>query len=166
MNDISDTSQINPVWRGQIIQDRWYLENGPKEAAGLEFSYVHAWYIPIKCASLIIAHGFLSYVLTAPEITGKVLRGEVQNIACAHIGIVFYSLTACSGVLSMMTSPNGNIFRVTGPLRGEFTGNYLTSSISTVQCAVHLIQSLQIGLDIKKGDAWNNYRYLFHIQIV
>ena len=31
-------------------------------------------------------------------------------------------LLQASGVISMMTSSNGNIFRVTGPLCGEFTG--------------------------------------------
>ena len=31
-----------------------------------------------------------------------------------------------SNCINMMTSSNGNIFRVTGPLRGEFTGNRWT----------------------------------------
>ena len=32
------------------------------------------------------------------------------------------SLGACCYAFRMMTSSNGNIFRVTGPLCGEFTG--------------------------------------------
>ena len=42
---------------------------------------------------------------------------------------VFYSRTCCAIIEFMMTSSNGNIFRVTGLLCGEFTGQPLNSPL-------------------------------------
>ena len=42
-------------------------------------------------------------------------------IAFRIIGFMLYEITG-DGWITMMTSSNGNIFRVTGPLCGEFTG--------------------------------------------
>ena len=36
---------------------------------------------------------------------------------------LIYSNIICQGAMYTMTSSNGNIFRVAGPLRGEFTGH-------------------------------------------
>ena len=38
------------------------------------------------------------------------------------MSLYLYFLPRCDSFLSMMTSSNGNLFRVTGPLCGEFTG--------------------------------------------
>ena len=37
-------------------------------------------------------------------------------------GLTLWSLNTCCGI--MMTSSNGNVFRLTGPLCGEFTGHW------------------------------------------
>ena len=44
--------------------------------------------------------------------TGGTVTYHVENLRCHHAGMTNY----------MMTSSNGNISRVTGPLCGEFTG--------------------------------------------
>ena len=49
-------------------------------------------------------------------------------------------ITACQHSLNMMTSSNGNIFHVTGPLYGEFTGHRwipLTKASDTELCYFH-----------------------------
>ena len=53
-------------------------------------------------------------------------RGETQNTCvcvCPRLSQIACRWTSLSYKSVMMTSSNGNIFRVTGPLCGEFTGH-------------------------------------------
>ena len=53
----------------------------------------------------------------------SVTRYSTLSIYRGHISLTISHKTLhCSRARSMMTSSNGNIFRVTGPLCGEFTG--------------------------------------------
>ena len=49
------------------------------------------------------------------------IREPYRQITCLHTGQWSTPSPACTG-MHMMTSSNGNIFRVTGHLCGEFTG--------------------------------------------
>ena len=48
---------------------------------------------------------------------------QAQEAACAFQSSLETTMTSSHAFSSMMTSSNGNIFRVTGPLCGEFTGH-------------------------------------------
>ena len=61
-------------------------------------------------------HLFSIYFWPAAEKNG--LKGSL----CKLFGIQYIPLSMQTFTLVMMTSSNGNIFRVTGPLCGEFTG--------------------------------------------
>ena len=65
----------------------------------------------------IIARGFLNVSPTFAE-TGLLSRTLQVSVPCVHV-----TLTLPSSSLLMMTSSNGNIFRVTGHLCGKLTGH-------------------------------------------
>ena len=129
------------------------------------FIWFHAWYIPVKCASLIIAQGSLPYVLTVKEITGKGLRDVVKNIVWAQRGIVFYSLTACSAVLTWWRH-RMEAFPLDWPFAREihqkqFNNLYFNGSMCRASGIIFANRTRYY-----KGDVWNDDRYLLHIPIV
>ena len=55
----------------------------------------------------------------------------------------------------MMTSSNGNIFRVTGPLRGEFTGHRWIP----LKSSSFIFQQIYNAHNLTKHNAWNIIRW-------
>ena len=88
---------------------------------------IKTWGDAVRRESLGVCHG-------QSTVIGRVLRvgitGNSVCLAAYHWQMDFSVLRQCLGSTSaveqpptpMMTSSNGNIFRVTGPLCGEFTG--------------------------------------------
>ena len=68
------------------------------------------------CRAFVINHAYLILALT------NLIRRTWVDISSLHIVLIYVMLTMPILGTIMMTSSNGNIFRVTGPLCGEFTG--------------------------------------------
>ena len=65
-----------------------------------------------------------SLVYTSMNASVDGLVGQAVQPAVVYLTSTFLPMfTGNQGFLSMMTSSNGSIFRVTGPLCGEFTGH-------------------------------------------
>ena len=66
--------------------------------------------------------------------------------------------------MDMMTSSNVNIFRVTGPLCGEFTGHWLNSlTLKILQSCIDMCVTASVRHRWRKGKKMNNVR---HVDIV
>ena len=68
--------------------------------------------------------------------------------------------------ISMMTSSNGNIFRVTGPLRGEFTGTRWIPRTKASDAELWWVFYLCLNKRwVNNGEAGDLRRYLAHYEV-
>ena len=103
-----------------------------------QFSYTSPQYIKYIKISRITNMCFDSELTNEEKKNQKLLEGNSNNIKFVWCAMLYLSLAIgnvnCNGdiyrhtwldyeIWSMMTSSNGSIFRVTGPLCGEFTAH-------------------------------------------
>ena len=80
-----------------------------------------AWLSFLNACILAVNVNHVNYLKTLVWYQKQVYRAGVSNYMTEFtLGCTDY---LCKPYIPMMTSSNGNIFRVTGPLCGEFTGH-------------------------------------------
>ena len=95
----------------------------------------------------------ISFILNIPITFPIVLklcsvRGSI--IAMLHAKFRDYSFGGVPNIATMMTSSNGNIFRVTGPLWGEFTGDRCIPFAKASDAALHVFFGLRLNKRLGK----------------
>ena len=107
-----------------ILADSQFLLAAALFLAGLQINFIFCWQGNCSAANN------LSYWLAVfsswqcENYIGKTLQFLADRLSSWHINnLAGYNERACGIEMYMMTSSNGNIFRVTGPLCGEFTGH-------------------------------------------
>ena len=93
----------------------------------LNFAFAKSVFIP-RCSSMqAITSGVEPLFVVTPTSTYSANNSWIisscllESATCETVEHALYLVCLCS-LCCMMTSSNGNIFRVTGPLCGEFTG--------------------------------------------
>ena len=88
-------------------------------------------------------------------------------IWCVQIGHRFYSAITVAKYRMIMTSSNGNIFRVTGPLWGEFPSQRPVTWSFDVFFDLRLNKWLKVDGDLRRHHVqydvaviWSTYKYL------